>query len=116
MKSTTLTTLTALLATTLPLTSAQPVSSSTSTSDSTPSPSTWTLIACNRILSDIGTSECIPISCAPGKRVSFSASPGRAIEANLYADGGCRDEITHFAGNTTGYVLPEGLGSVLVLN
>ncbi|KAL2846058.1 hypothetical protein BJX68DRAFT_241466 [Aspergillus pseudodeflectus] len=76
----------------------------------------WTINACGQTFTGTGTGTCTRVSCAAGEIVDFNAgSPGRAIEFSLYADGICRDEITHFASDEFGYVLPRNLRSFLVL-
>jgi hypothetical protein len=81
-----------------------------------PLASAWTINACGQTFTGTGTGTCTTVSCAAGEIVDFNAgNTGRAIEFSLYSDGICRDEITHFAGNEFGYVLPRNLRSFLIL-
>ncbi|KAJ0415667.1 hypothetical protein BJY00DRAFT_293091 [Aspergillus carlsbadensis] len=98
MKTTMLTSLFATALATLPLASA------------------WTINACGQTFTGTGTGSCTTVSCAAGEVVDFDAgSTGRAIEFSLYSDDICEDEITHFADDEFGYVLPENLQSFLIL-
>ncbi|KAL2819024.1 hypothetical protein BDW59DRAFT_165184 [Aspergillus cavernicola] len=94
------------LALALPIALAQPVTNT----------NTWTINACGNIFTGTGSNNCTTVSCAAGQTVDFGTSTGRPIELSLYSDSVCRDEITHFAGNETDYVLQMNLLSFLVLN
>ncbi|KAL4802707.1 hypothetical protein BDV18DRAFT_163668 [Aspergillus unguis] len=106
MKTTIISTITA-LALALPLSSAQ----------GNANPRAWSINACGTVYTGTGSSACTPVSCEAGEIIDFTAGPtGSAIEFNLHADNACTEEITHFASDRHGYVLPRQMRSFLVLN